>query len=104
MAGPPVVPPDLDTRFTSRSACGAPQTDRLMVLLSAADSRYAVRALVFRDLDAVEVVRRDRRIPNAIPIDGLKINKPAAAEIEHYRAFFAGSKHRGIRKRRSQPG
>jgi hypothetical protein len=36
-------------------------------------------------------------IPNAIPIDGLKINKPVVAEIEHYRAFFAGSKHRGIR-------
>ena len=68
-----------------------------MVLLSPANSRYGEAALLFCDLDAVEVVRRDRRIPNAIPIDGLKINKPAAAEIEHYRAFFAGSKHRGIR-------
>jgi hypothetical protein len=68
-----------------------------MVLLSAADSRYVVRALVFCDLDAVEVVRRDRRIPNAISLESLKINKPAVAEIEHYRAFFAGSKHRGIR-------
>jgi hypothetical protein len=68
-----------------------------MVLLSAADSRYAVRALLFCDLDAVEVVRRDRRVPNAIPFAGLKINKPVVAEVEHYRAFFAGSKHRGIR-------
>ena len=60
-----------------------------MVLLSAADSRYVVRALVFCDLDAVKVVRRDRRIPNAISFDGLKINKPAVAEIEHY-GFLRG--------------
>jgi hypothetical protein len=97
MAGPPVVPPDLDTCFTSRSACGAPQTDRLMVLLSAADSRYAVRALVFRDLDAVDVVRRDRRIPNAIFFRRSQDQQARRAEIEHCRAFFAGSKHRGIR-------
>jgi hypothetical protein len=68
-----------------------------MVLLSAADSRYADAALVFCDLDAVEVVRRDRRIPNAIPFDCLKINKPAVDQIERYGAFFAGSKHQGIR-------
>jgi len=60
-----------------------------MVLLSAADSRYVVRALVFCDLDAVKVVRRDRRMPNAISFDGLKINKPAVAEIEHY-GFLRG--------------
>jgi hypothetical protein len=56
-----------------------------------------VRALVFFDLDAVEVVRPDGRVPNAIPFDGLKIDKPVVAEIEHYRAISAGSKHRGIR-------
>jgi hypothetical protein len=42
------------------------------------------------DLDAVEVVRRDRRVPNAIPFDGLKIDKPVVAEIGRYRAFSAG--------------
>jgi hypothetical protein len=61
-----------------------------MVLLSAADSRYAVRALVFCDLDAVEVVRPDRPRSNAISIDGLKIDRPAVPEIGHYRAFSAG--------------
>jgi hypothetical protein len=55
--------------------------DRLMVLLSAADSRYAVRALLFCDLDAVEVVRRDRRVPNTIPFDGLKIDKPVVPKL-----------------------
>jgi hypothetical protein len=33
------------------------------------------------DLDAVEVVRRDRRVPNAIPIDGLKINQPVVPKL-----------------------
>ena len=49
-----------------------------------------MRALVFVILTPVEVVRRDRRVPNAIPFDGLKIDKPVVVEIEHYRAFSAG--------------
>jgi hypothetical protein len=57
----------------------------------------SVRPLVFVILTPSKSSAPTARVPNAIPIDGLKINKPVVAEIEHYRAFFAGSKHRGIR-------
>jgi hypothetical protein len=79
------VPSKVQHAMTVRLPFG----DRLIVLLSAADSRYAGAGARVWDLDAVEVVRRDR-VPNAIPFDGLKIDKPVVAEIEHYRAFSAG--------------
>jgi hypothetical protein len=50
-------------------------------LLSAADSRSAGAGARVCDLDAVEVVRRDRRVPNTIPFDGLKIDKPVVPKL-----------------------
>jgi hypothetical protein len=53
-------------------------------------SRYAVRALVFVILTPSKSSPVTARVPNAISIGGLKINKPVVAEIGRYRAFIAG--------------
>jgi hypothetical protein len=49
-----------------------------------------VRALVFVILTPSKSSPVTARVPNAISIGGLKINKPVVAEIGRYRAFIAG--------------
>ena len=51
-----------------------------------------VRALVFVILTPSKSSAQTARVPNAISFDGLKIDRPAVPEIEHYRGFLRGLK------------
>jgi hypothetical protein len=51
-----------------------------------------VRALVFVILTPSKLSAQTARVPNAISFDGLKIDRPAVPEIEHYRGFLRGLK------------
>ena len=51
-----------------------------------------VGALVFVILTPSKSSAQTARVPNAISFDGLKIDRPAVPEIEHYRGFLRGLK------------